>query len=140
MQQTNNYMKRILLLLSCCLFIFCAKKEHEIIGLWDVKSNYYRATYKIEFQNNRLVGKVIYYNDDTTVLKETKTDKDLFLFNLKQKSDNNYIDAVSGATKTNNQTTSITIKHKDTLEVTSYIMKKPLTEIWIRNFNNDTHE
>lgn len=133
-------MKKVLLLIACFSFIFCSKKEHEIIGLWTVNSNYYNATYKIELDKNTLIGKVIYYNDGTTLLHETKTDKDLFLFNLKQKSDNNYIDAVSGATKTNNQTTSITIKHKDTLEVTSYIMKKPLTEIWIRNFNNDTHE
>lgn len=115
--------------------MFCSKNEHKIIGLWNVKSNYYKATYKIEQQNSKLVGKVIYYNDGTTALHETKTDKDLFLFDLKLKN-NTYTDAVSGATNTKKQTTSMKLKHKDTIEVTSYIMKKPLTEIWIRNSNN----
>lgn len=139
MHQIDFKMKRALLLLTCSLFIFCSKKEHKIIGLWNVKSNYYKATYKIEQQSNKLVGRVIYYNDGTTVLHETKTDKDLFLFDLKLKKDT-YIDAVSGATNTKKQTTSIKLKHNDTLEVTSYIMKKPLIETWIRNSNNNNKD
>lgn len=129
-------MKKNILLITCFLFIFCSEKEHDIIGFWNVESNYYRATYKIENKNNKLIGKVIYYNDDTTILKETHTDKDIFLFNLKLKKDNIYVDAVSGATSSKNQNTIIKVNHKDTLEVTSYIMKKPLKEIWIRNTNN----
>jgi len=133
-------MKKASFLLTCTLFVFCSKKEPEIIGLWSVKSNYYKATYKISLQKNNLIGKVMYYNDGTTLLKETKTDKDIFLFNLKETKNHSYIDGVSGATETKNQTTSIKIKHKDTLEVTTHILKKPLTETWIRILNNNTHE
>ncbi len=138
---TNRYqMKRALFLLTCSLFIFCSRKEHEIIGLWTVKSNYYKATYKISLDENNLTGKVMYYNDGTTILRETKTDKDIFLFNLEETNNHTYIEAISGATETKNQTTSIKIKHKDTLEVTSYIMKTPLIETWIRIHNNNTYE
>jgi hypothetical protein len=112
----------------------CAKREYEITGFWKVHSNYYKATYKIVEEQNKLVGKVIYYNDDTTILYETGTKKDIFLFNLKPNK-TGYIDAVSGATKTNSNT-SIKTKHRDTLEVTSYIQNKPLIETWIRIKNN----
>ncbi|MCL7752149.1 hypothetical protein [Polaribacter sp. Z022] len=125
-------MKKLFLIIVCLFFMVYSKKNHEIIGLWNVKSNHYKATYKIEFQETKLVGKVIYYNDDTTVLHETGTKKDLFLFNLK-KENNIYVDAVSGATNTETYATTIKEKHKDTLEVTTFIMKKPLIETWIRN-------
>ena len=133
-------MKKISLITTCLFFAFCTKKEHPIVGLWNVQSNYYKATFKIASEKNKLVGKVIYYNDDTTILHETRTEKDIFLFNLKETDNNTYIDAVSGATETKKHTTSISIKHKDTLEVTTYISKKPLTETWIRNKKLNTDE
>lgn len=105
--------------------------DKQIIGIWQVQSKFYKATYKIETQDNRLIGKVLYYNDGTTILYETGTDKDIFLKNLKYKN-NSYIDAVSGATKTTSESLIIKIKHKDTLEVTSYIRHQPLIEIWTR--------
>ena len=113
------------------LFVFCAKAPKEILGTWIVQSKFYKATYKIEKQNKKLIGKVIYYNDDTTILHETGTKKDIFLTNLKYKDDV-YADAISGATQTNSEDLTIKIKHKDTLEVTSYIRHKPLVEIWTR--------
>lgn len=57
--------------------------------------------------------------------------KDIFLNNLKFKNDV-FVDAISGATQTNSENLTIKIKHKDTLEVTSYIRHKPLVEIWTR--------
>lgn len=125
-------MKKLLAFTVCILFMNCTQKKTNLIGYWNVKSNHYKATYKIEFQETKLVGKVIYYNDDTNVLHETGTKKDLFLFNLK-KENNIYVDAVSGATNTETYATTIKEKHKDTLEVTTFIMKKPLIETWIRN-------
>ena len=124
-------MKNSFTIFICILLTSCLKKEHQIIGLWKVNSNFYKATYKIVEEQNKLIGKVIYYNDDTTVLHETGTDKDIFLFNLKPNKAG-YVDAVSGATKTKNYYTSIKTKHKDTLEVTTYIQNKPLTETWTR--------
>ncbi len=103
--------------------------DKRILGIWNVQSNFYKATYKIEKKGKKIIGKLLYYNDDTTVLHETNTDKDIFLHDLKYKN-GVYVDAISGATTTKNLT--IKIKHQDTLEVTSYIIHKPLIEIWTR--------
>ena len=124
-------MKKLGVLFLMFLFAFCTTAPKEILGIWQVQSNFYRATYKIEKQGKKLIGKVLYYNDDTTILNETGTDKDIFLSDLKYKDDV-YVDAISGATNTTEEGISIKIKHKDTLEVTSYIRHKPLVEIWTR--------
>ncbi|WP_272149982.1 hypothetical protein [Tenacibaculum aiptasiae] len=124
-------MKRYLFGLLIFLIGCSTQIDKRILGIWDVQSSFYKATYKIEKQANKLVGKVIYYNDDTTIIRETGTDKDIFLNNLTYKN-NTFVDAISGATQTNSNNLKIKIKHKDTLEVTSYIMHKPLIEIWVR--------
>lgn len=112
-------------------FISCNKPiAPNIIGNWQVKSKYYKANYKIEQHQDKLIAKVLYYNDDTTVLTATNTNADIFLHNLKYK-DTVFIDAIAGATQTKN-TTQIKVTHKDTLRVTSYIQNKPLTETWTR--------
>ena len=124
-------MKKAGILILMLSFAFCTKAPKEILGIWEVQSKFYRATYKIEKAGKKLIGKVIYYNDDTTVLHETGTEKDIFLSNLEYK-DNVFVDAISGATQTNSESLTIKIIHKDTLEVTNYIRHKPLVEIWTR--------
>lgn len=114
------------------LMVACTSKiDDRILGTWEVQSKFYRATYKIEKKSKKLVGKILYYNDDTTIIRETGTDKDIFLTNLTYKK-GTYIDAVSGATKTQKESLTIKIRHKDTLEVKTYIMHKPLIEFWTR--------
>ncbi|MBA6157318.1 DUF2147 domain-containing protein [Tenacibaculum sp. S7007] len=124
-------MKKTLLSLIVLLTACSTQIDKQVLGTWNVQSNFYKATYKIEKQGKKLIGKVLYYNDDTTVLHETKTDKDIFLHDLKYKNEV-YVDAISGATNTVSEKLTIKVKHKDTLEVTSYINKKPLIENWTR--------
>ena len=124
-------MKKTLLGLIVLLTACSTQIDKRVLGTWNVQSNFYKATYKIEKQGKKLIGKVLYYNDDTTVLHETKTDKDIFLHDLKYKNEV-YVDAISGATNTVSEKLTIKVKHKDTLEVTSYINKKPLIENWTR--------
>ncbi len=124
-------MKKTLLGLIVLLTACSTQIDKRILGTWNVQSNFYKATYKIEKQGKKLIGKVLYYNDDTTVLHETKTDKDIFLHDLKYKNEV-FVDAISGATNTVSEKLTIKVKHKDTLEVTSYINKKPLIENWTR--------
>lgn len=124
-------MKKTLLSLIVLLTACSTQIDKRVLGTWNVQSNFYKATYKIEKQGKKLIGKVLYYNDDTTVLHETKTDKDIFLYDLKYKNEV-YVDAISGATNTVSEKLAIKVKHKDTLEVTSYINKKPLIENWTR--------
>lgn len=76
---------------------------------------------------------VLYYNDGTS--KYTYNEKKpYYIFTGLQKGNGIYVDAVTGATSSNQtqKTLEIEKKHLDTLEVTTYIRNKPLKEIWIR--------
>ncbi|WP_292945370.1 hypothetical protein [Olleya sp. UBA1516] len=111
----------------------CSKSAPELLGVWQVKSNYYKATYSIINENDSIKAKVLYYNDGTTILR--KEDKNTFyVFENLKPSNNGYVDAVSGATKTNEIKPNIELQslHKDTLEVITYLRNKPLKEVWIR--------
>lgn len=106
-----------------------------MIGIWKVDSKFYTATCEILEEDNTIKGVVLYYNDNTTVYKhEDGQPKSYFFKNITEKN-GVYIDAVSGATKTenSNETATLHLLDQDTLEVTTYIMNKPLKEIWIRN-------
>ena len=124
-------MKQFLLIITIILTACSTNIDQRVLGIWKTNSNYYKAVYKIEKSNQKITGKLLYYNDGTTVLHETGTDKDIFIKDLKYKNQC-YVDAVSGATKTTTQSYKIKVKHNDTLEVTTYIRNKPLIETWTR--------
>jgi|GEM_PF-1279879 len=111
----------------------CSPKPDPILGKWRVESKYYRATYNIVEVNDSLQGKVIYYNDDTTIIRE-EDDGEYFAFKNLKKDDGMYMDAISGATKTKDIKPNITLKlrHPDTLDVTTYVRNNALKETWIR--------
>jgi hypothetical protein len=122
----KNILGLLIILMGCSTQI-----DKRVLGIWNVQSSFYKATYKIEKKGKKIIGKLLYYNDDTTVLHKTNTDKDIFLHDLKYKNDV-YVDAISGATKTTSKSLTIKIKHQDTLEITSYIRHQPLIETWTR--------
>ena len=127
-------MKQVLLIGIIILAFSCSKKENPIVGVWNVDSKFYKATYQILEQEDATKAFVLYYNDDTTIYKYEKGQpKHYFLKNLKQE-ESIYVDAISGATNTEASTQNTTLKNlsKDTLEVTSYIQHTPIKEYWIR--------
>lgn len=113
------------------LFLACSTEiDQRILGVWQVKDTYYTAEYQIEYRNKKLVGRILYYNDNTTILKATETDEDIFLNNLKYKK-GIFVDAVSGATKTN--TAQLKILNEDSLEATFYLNNNETTSaIWTK--------
>ena len=123
-------MRNIIFFLSLIGLTSCSKKPQELIGIWEVKTPYHKAIYSIEEEEDKIVGKIKYYNDHTYIYQETGSSKDIFLHKLKRK-DSLYIDAISGAT-VSNQSLIIKRRHPDTLEVTQYIHNKPLQEFWIK--------
>lgn len=123
-------MKRLLILL--CVLAACRQHiDTRILGTWETKSKYYEARYEIAQRGSKLIGKLLYYNDNIKVLHATHSDKDIVFKNIKSKNDV-YVDAISGATVTGNKNIAFKIKNEDTLEVTRYIMNKPLAEYWTR--------
>ncbi|WP_339756607.1 hypothetical protein [uncultured Winogradskyella sp.] len=127
-------MKMKLSLLLLIMSLSCTQKADVLLGTWRVQSPFYKATCKILEENDSIKGLVLYYNDDTTVYSYKEGEaKNYFFNNLKEKG-GQYIDAISGATKTksSNEKATLNLLSKDTLEITTYIMHKPLKEIWVR--------
>ena len=117
------------------LFLLCCNDNEQLLyGKWQVISNYYKATYEIIKENDSIKAEVLYYNDGTTIIRE-KDAKTYYVFKDLKASEDLFVDAMSGATKTDDskKNIAIKIKHNDTLEVTQYIANKPLKEIWVRN-------
>ncbi len=76
MNRTNT-LKTILLIAT--LFVIAwltaivrAGNQDVIVGVWQVKTDYYQAIYEIESYDGSFVGKVHYYNDGQTEIKENK--------------------------------------------------------------------
>lgn len=111
----------------------CANNTPELLGTWKVVSNYYKGTFEILEQNDSIKAKVLYYNDDTTIIRASDK-KEYYVFENLIAKNHVYVDAISGATKTKDAKANISIKpiNKDTLEVTTYIYNRPLKELWVR--------
>ncbi|PZW42611.1 hypothetical protein LX95_00927 [Mesonia algae] len=124
--------KQICVLLLISIYS-CSKNGAELLGTWQVKNNYYKATYKIMEEHDSIKAKVLYYHDGTTIIKP-EDQKEYYAFENLKYTKNQYVDAISGATKTKELHPNIALKliHKDTIHVTKYISKKPLKEVWIR--------
>ncbi|WP_299247350.1 hypothetical protein [uncultured Aquimarina sp.] len=128
-------MRKAFLIFVAIISFSCMERENSMLGLWKVDSKFYKATCEIVEEANTLKGLVIYYNDDTTVYRYKEGEpKNYFFNNLKEKN-GVYVDAVAGATKMENLHDTVTLNQlsKDTLEVTTHMMHKPIKEIWIRH-------
>jgi len=119
-------------LLIVILCTSCQSDSDAILGTWHVKSNYYKATYKIAEENGAITGTVLYYNDGTSIITSSDS-APRYVFKNLIKKDNQFVDAVSGATITNeNEKFSLQLIDSNTIETTSYLRNKPLKEIWKR--------
>lgn len=115
-------------------FLFsCDRPADELLGTWKVNSKFYKATYEVIEEADEIKALVKYYDDDTFRYSFDSTNVHYVFTSLKKKGDQ-YVDGVSGATVKNADAKglSISIKAKDTLEVTSYVLDKPLVETWTR--------
>ena len=131
-------MKTICILLVFISLITSCNFNSDINGTWMINNDYYKATYRIYDEDNCKKALIVSYNDGTTKFS-SKTKPNQYVFSNLKEQNGVYIDAISGATKTTapTHTNHIKIKHKDTLEVTSYIMNKPLIEFWIKSTINN---
>lgn len=128
-------MKSIIpILILFFLLVGCHKDGKELHGEWRVNSSFYQSTCRIFEDNNQLKGLILTYNDGTTRYQHDGSTLRYLFENLKEK-DGLFVDAISGATVKAGEQPAISIeqKSKDTLAVTSYVMNRPLTEIWTKN-------
>lgn len=124
-----------ILAIAILLFGFssCSKKHDEIIGLWEVKTSYYKAQYKIYSEDDGFDCRVMLYNDGTKRYNYER-DQPYFLFKGLKWSEDKFVDGTSGATKSTsvNPTFSVELVNQNTLEVVNSSPGSPRTEIWKR--------
>lgn len=82
----NDRFSKFLLVpvLLIALFFSCrvaakAMPGDAILGMWEVKNEYYTAVYEIIRDQNQYFGKVHYYNDGDTVIIARKNKNDYML-------------------------------------------------------------
>lgn len=120
-------------ILICITLLSCGSNiDERIYGDWEVSNRFYQANYRVDNVDDKIMGKVLSYNDGTMKYKwDDKNPKYIFQ-NLKQK-DTLLVDAISGATaKAENRNIEIQILHEDTLSTTIFINNHPQLEIWTR--------
>ncbi len=126
-------MKKItILLLFTISLIACAQKTDKIIGVWDVKNDYYQAVYEIVEDKGIFFGKIHYYNDGAKEYKGTNTKKDYFLTDVEKKG-KKYINGKMYMPDGSYYNAIFTLKDDNSLEVLMTVDKQPYKEIWKRN-------
>ncbi|WP_296386712.1 DUF2147 domain-containing protein [Winogradskyella sp.] len=130
----KTLIKIISLLIITITFNACAQQDN-IIGVWDVKNDYYQAIYEIVENDNKFFGKVHYYNDGTTEYKGDNKKEDYFLTNVELK-DGKYINGKMYLPDGSFYNVIFTLKDKNTLEALMTVEKLPYTEIWTRSTSN----
>ncbi len=126
-------MKGTLYLSILLCLMSCSNKCQSLYGEWEVKSSYYKAIYNINNENDSIKARVVYYNDGTSVYGKSNSEVYYLFKNLKEKNDR-YVDVISGETKLKKTENNVSIQliSKDSIEAITYIMNKPLKEIWVR--------
>lgn len=121
----------ILLLVTTISFNACAQKDN-IVGVWDVKTDLYQATYEIVEYKDKFYGKVHYYNDGTSEYKGNNKEEDYFLSDVEFK-DGKYINGKLYLPDGSFYNVIFTLKNNSTLEALMTVDGSPYKEIWKRN-------
>lgn len=134
-------MKKISLLLLL-LVASCADTKDPLEGEWEVRSRFFKARYEILKEDNQLKALVLFYDDGTTVYNYDGTKRHYAYQNLRKKEDI-YVDVVSGATKhkeSDTMTDHIRMIGNDSLQMITYMMNKPIIDVWVRKQRTQTEK
>ena len=120
------YLTILSVLLSCTT-------NDPLEGIWIVRSDYYRATCEIHKTYQGFQGLMLSYDDGTTIYKHDPQQPRHLFKNIKLK-DREYVDGVSSATIKSGTSKNISIKliNEDSLLMTTYIMNRPVEELWTK--------
>ncbi|MDX1774167.1 hypothetical protein [Oceanihabitans sediminis] len=110
----------------------CAQSNDKIIGVWDVKTEYYQAIYEIVEDDGKFFGKVHYYNDGETKYKGNNKKEDYFLTDVELK-DGKYINGKMYLPDGSYYQVIFNLKDDNTLEVLMTVENQPYKETWTRN-------
>ncbi|MBA6157324.1 DUF2147 domain-containing protein [Tenacibaculum sp. S7007] len=126
-------MKQLLLIIfSLTIFTSSAQNNDKIVGVWDVKTDYYQAIYEIVDYKGKFFGKIHYYNDGTSEYKGSNKKEDYFLTDIEKKGEK-YINGKMYLPDGSFYKVIFTLKNDNTLEVLMTVEGQPYKEVWKRN-------
>ena len=124
--------QRFLIVLICSIAVTsCAQKSDKIVGVWDVKNDYYQAVYEVVEYKGKFFGKIHYYNDGKTVYKGNNEKKDYFSTDVEKKG-KKYVNGkmfIPGGTY---YEVILELKGDDILEASMTVEGQPYKETWKR--------
>lgn len=106
-------------------------KADKIIGVWEVKNDYYMAIYEVEKYQDKYIGKIHYYNDGKTEYKGKNAKDDYFLDGVTYEN-GIYKNGKMYMPDGSNYQVIFNLKNNDELEVKMTVQGSPYTEIWKR--------
>lgn len=110
------------------------KQENQadrIIGVWEVKNDYYMAIYEIEKYKGKYVGKIHYYNYGKTEYKGENSEKDYFLGGVTYEN-GSYKNGKMYMPDGSNYQVIFKLNNNNELEAKMTVQGSPYTEIWKR--------
>ena len=113
----------------------CACQD-DIIGVWDVKTDHYRAVYEIVENESKYYGMVHYYNDGTTEYKGNGKEEDYFLTDVEAKEDH-YVHGKMYLPDGSYYEVIFNLMDANTLEMQMTVEGLPYRETWKRQYNHD---
>lgn len=109
-------------------------KADKIMGVWEVKNDYYMAIYEVEKYQDRYIGKIHYYNDGKTEYIGKNTKEDYFLDSISYEN-GTYINGKMYMPDGSNYQVIFKQKSNDELEAKMTIQGSPYIKIWKRQEN-----
>lgn len=111
----------------------CAQQDN-IIGVWNVKNNYYQAVYEIEQPEDKFIGKIHYYNDGKTEYTGKNKKEDYFLTDVEAKN-GTYINGKMYLPDGSYYEVVFKMVDANTLEISMTVEGQPYKETWKRYSN-----
>lgn len=125
---------KLLLIVAALSFQACAQTT-DIIGVWEVKTDHYEATYEIVAYKEQFFGKVISYKDDSYSYSGNDQKKDYFLTDVTY-TDGQYTGGKMYLPDGSFYHVIFNLKDPNTLEALMTVDGEPYRELWKRKTSN----
>lgn len=112
-------------------YIVGLSESDKIIGIWEVKNDYYMGVYEIQKHKGKYIGLLHYYNDGSEEIKGDGSEKFYFLNDVVFK-DGKYVDGKMYMPDGSNYQVVFTMKNEDSVTAKMIIEDQLYTETWKR--------
>lgn len=124
-------MRLLLTFILAINLVSCAQKNDKIIGVWEVKNEYYQAVYEIVEYRGKFFGKIHYYNDGKLEYQGKNKKRDYFLTDV-EKQGKTYNNGKMYLPDGSYYEVIFTLKDDNKLKALMTVEGKPYKEVWTK--------